>query len=96
MAAILKSIYCIPCIWSIIILLGTFGVVSYVLNIWCPYRGPLPSDGPIDGFASKTDRMDFFDTGPQRIRIATYLGGAGGFLWLLGLLIAIIVLKSVA
>ena len=96
MKSILTSIYCIPCIWTAIVLLSTFGVTSYVMNNWVPFRGPLPSDGPVEGFASKAARIEYFDTNPQRIRTAFKFGIAGGVLWLVGLLTAMLILNSLA
>jgi hypothetical protein len=92
MGAILTSAYCLPCVWSLIGILGIFGVCSYILNIWVPFRGPLPSDGPVEGFASKQARIEFFDTGPKRIRAAFKAGVIGGVLWLAGLLTVIVIL----
>jgi hypothetical protein len=94
MGSILTSIYCIPCVWSLVGLLGTFGAISFILNTWVPFRGPLPSDGPVEGFASKAARIEFYNTGPQRIRMATKIGIICGVVWLAGLLVAILVLKS--
>jgi hypothetical protein len=95
MGTILTSIYCIPCVWSLVAILGTFGVCSYIMNAWVPFRGPLPSDGPVEGFPSKNARIDFFNTQPQRIRASFKAGVIGGVLWLTGLLTAIIILSKV-
>jgi hypothetical protein len=94
MKAILTSIYCIPCVWSLLIILGTFGVTSFVMNSWVPFRGPLPSDGPVEGFASKAARIEFFDTTPLRIRTAFRVGIIGGAIWLVGLLASLLILNS--
>ena len=95
MSSILTSIYCIPCVWSLVGILVTFGICSFILNIWVPYRGPLPSDGPVEGFASKAARIEFYDTRPQRIRAAFKAGTIGGVIWLTGLLTAIIILGKI-
>ena len=94
MKTILLSIYCIPCVWSLISLLGTFGIVSFILNAWVPFRGPLPSDGPVEGFASKAARIDFYDTTAQRIRTAVKYGIIGGVVWLVGLVTSYLILNS--
>jgi hypothetical protein len=94
MKAILLSVYCIPCVWSLAILLGTFGVVSYILNAWVPFRGPLPSDGPVEGFASKAARIEFYDTTAQRIRTAMKFGIIGAVVWLVGLVTSYLILSS--
>jgi hypothetical protein len=94
MKTILLSIYCIPCVWSLIALLGTFGIVSFILNAWVPFRGPLPSDGPVEGFASKAARIDFYDTTAQRIRTAMKFGTIGGVVWLVGLVTSYFILSN--
>jgi hypothetical protein len=93
MKAILTSIYCIPCVWSILVLLAAFGLTSFVLNSWVPFRGPLPSDGPVEGFASKVARIEFFDTNPLRIRTAFRLGIIGGVIWMVGLVASYLILS---
>ena len=95
MKAILLSVYCIPCVWTLITMLGTFGVGSFILNGWVPFRGPLPSDGPEEGFASKAARIEFYDTGPQRIRTAMKFGIIGGVVWAVGLVTSYLILRSV-
>lgn len=95
MKAILLSVYCIPCVWTLITMLGTFGVVSFILNAWVPFRGPLPSDGPEEGFASKAARIEFYDTGPQRIRTAMKFGIIGGVVWAVGLVTSYLILNSI-
>ena len=98
MGAIVKSIfsniYCISCVWTLLSMLGTFGVSSFLMNKWVPFRGPLPSDGPVEGFASKVARIEFYDTTPLRIRTATKAGVIGGVLWLVGLVTAYLVMNS--
>ena len=93
MKAILTSIYCIPCIWTIVLLLAIMGAVSFIRNSWVPFRGPLPSDGPVEGFASKAARIDFYDTTPLRIRTAFKFGVIGFITWLVGLGTSILILN---
>jgi hypothetical protein len=92
MSAILRTVYCIPCIWTVLCMLGTFGVCSFIMNVWVPFRGPLPADGPVEGFASKTARIEYYNTGPARIRSATKAGIIGGVLWAVGAGTAVIIL----
>ena len=68
MAVILKSLYCIPCIWSVVCLCTGLFLIKYIRKIWVPFRGPMPINGPVDGFADDGDRMQFFDTSALRIR----------------------------
>jgi hypothetical protein len=93
MTTILRSIYCIPCLWSLIGGLGTFGIISFILNAWVPFRGPLPADGPVEGFASKAARIEFYDTGPLRIRTATKVGAICAVVWTVGLIASYLVLS---
>jgi hypothetical protein len=95
MKAILTTIYCLPCIWSVVGLLGIFGTVSYILNTWMPFGGVMPSDGPIDGFASKQARIEFFNDAihARRIRAATKAGFIGALVWLTVLFTAVIILS---
>ena len=92
MNSIFTSTYCIPCIWTIVALLGTFGATSRIMNSWVPFKGPVPSDGPVEGFASKQARIDYFDTAPVRIRTAAKFGVIGAVTWLVGLVTSLIVL----
>jgi hypothetical protein len=94
MSAILTSVYCIPCIWSLVILLATGGACSFVLNNWVPFKGPLPSDGQVEGFASKAARIEFYDTTPMRIRMATKIGISGAVLWAVGTVVAYLILSN--
>lgn len=94
MKAILTSIYCIPSVWSLVVLMGTIGVVSFIMNAWVPFRGPLPSDGPEEGFASKAARIEFYDTTPVRIRTAMKFGIIGGVVWMAGLVASYLILNS--
>jgi hypothetical protein len=95
MKAILLSIYCIPCIWTLISMLGTFGVVSFILNSWETFEGPLPSDGPVEGFASKAARIEFWEDTPLRIRTAMKFGIIGGVVWAVGLVTSYLILNSI-
>lgn len=94
MKAILTSLYCIPCVWSLVGGLGIFGVVSYFMNSWVPMYGPLPSDGPVMGFASEEARTKFYDTSEMRIRRAGKAGAIGVGIWLVGLLAAFLILSN--
>jgi len=96
MKSILLSIYCIPCIWSLICMLGNVGVVSFIRNTWVPFRGPLPSDGPVEGFASKAARIEFYDTNPIRIRRAFNVGAIGVIIWMLGMITSLLILNSLS
>ena len=95
MASILKTIYCLPCVISLVFVIGTIGVCSFILNSWVPFGGSLPSDGPVEGFASKAARIEFLDLGPRRIRAAFKAGVIGGVLWLVSLLTALVVLGNI-
>ena len=88
--SLLTSVYCIICAWSLVAILGTFGVANWILNAWVPYRGPLPSDGPVEGFASKAARIDFFDTTALRVRTSAKGWLIGAAVWLVGILVALI------
>jgi len=66
------------------------------MNKWVPFRGPLPSDGPIEGFDSKQARIEFYDTHPQRVRAAFKFGVIGAITWLAGLLTSYFILNSLA
>jgi hypothetical protein len=90
MIAIFTSVYCILCAWSLVALLGTFGVTSFVLNSWVPFKGPLPSDGPVEGFASKQARIEWFDTSALRVRTASKYALIGAATWLAGVLVALL------
>lgn len=96
MASILRSMWCTPCLWTVFCLLLTIGVTSFIRNSWVPFRGPLPSDGPVEGFASKQARIEFYDTTPLRIRTATLFGVIGFVAWAVGALVAYLVLQGMA
>jgi len=74
--------------------LATFGVTSYIRNSWVPFRGPLPSDGPVEGFADDGARIDFFDTHPLRVRTSTIYALIGFITWGVGAIILFLVLNS--
>ena len=92
--SIVANVYCISCVWTLLSMLGTFGVCSYLMNSWVPFRGPLPSDGPVEGFASKVARIEFYDTTPLRIRTSTKTAVIGGVVWLVGLVVAFLMMNS--
>ena len=91
MTSLFTSIYCILCSWSLVAILGTFGASSYILNSWVPFRGPLPSDGPVEGFASKQARIDYYDTTPLRVRTSAKAGLIGAGIWIAGILTGLLV-----
>jgi hypothetical protein len=65
---ILQALRCItPCITPIASFLGWMLTISIIRNRLI-YRGPMPSDGPEEGFASKAARIEFFTTHDQRFR----------------------------
>lgn len=92
MSGILRSLYCLPCVWSLIGGAGIFFTVSYYLNRWLPFMGTLPVQGPVDGFLSKTDKKEFFDTEPTRIRAAAKAGFIVFLVWLVGVAILYFIL----
>ena len=94
MKAILQSFYCLPCVWSLIGGLGIFGLGSYFMNTWLPFRGTLPTEGPVDGFLSKNDKKEFFEVKPTRIRAAAKAVFVGVLVWLVGLVTIIVFLKN--
>ena len=94
MKAILTSLYCLPCVWTALVLISTMGVASFFMNTWVPFRGPIPSDGPVEGFASKQARIDFYDTSALRIRTAVRAGVIGGMTWIVGAVVSIVILSS--
>lgn len=85
MKAILTSLYCLPCVWSLVGGLGIFGTVSYFMNTWVPAKGPLPSDGPAEGFANRSAMKAFYDTSGMRIRAAAKAGIIVASVWIVGL-----------
>jgi hypothetical protein len=84
MTAILMSLWCLPCVWSLGGGLGIFGVVSYFMNNWVPAKGPLPSDGPVEGFTSRAVMKAFYDTSGMRIRAAAKAGVIVAIVWIEG------------
>lgn len=64
----LSTLKCVlPCAWPVVTLMVMMLVIRWV-RTRIIYRGPLPSDGAVDGFASKDDRKEYFDTTDQRTR----------------------------
>jgi hypothetical protein len=94
MGAILKTLYCVPCLWLAVWSVVALGGVSYIRNSWVPYRGPLPSDGPLDGFDDKQARIDYFDTSPLRIRYATLFATIVAGVAFVGDIVIIIILTG--
>lgn len=90
MAGILHTFYCLPCVWTLISLGGTYFVINYIRNIWVPFRGPTPSDGPVHGFPSKAAEIDFYDTNPLRIRTTWKWGMICAVIWAGGALLTYI------
>ena len=92
MTGILKTLYCIPCVWSTICIVAGFLITNYIRNIWVPFLGSLPSDGKVDGFADDNERMRFWDTNPMRIRTTWKWGLICAVIWAAGAGIALLVL----
>ena len=65
---ILQALRCItPCITPAVALVGCMITIGIIRNRMI-YRGPMPSDGPDEGFASKAARIEYFSTNDQRFR----------------------------
>lgn len=94
MAGILRSFYCLPCIWSILCALGTFAATSYIRNSWVPGGEPTPSDGPVEGFESQAARIAWWDTHELRIRTSTIYALIGFITWGVGAIVLFLVLNS--
>ena len=63
---ILQMLKCVtPCITPAMSFLGCLLTVGIIRNRMI-YRGPMPSDGPEEGFASKQARIDYYSTTDQR------------------------------
>jgi hypothetical protein len=90
---LLTTIYCLPCIWTVLGFLGILGGVKYLLNTWTPYKGPLPSEGKIEGFASTQARKEFYDTTPMRAQAATKYAIIAGSTWLVVMVVLFLVLN---
>lgn len=59
-----------PCIVPVACIIGlviTFGIIKTRMI----YRGPMPSDGPVDGFVSTEAKLEYFNTSAQRFREST-------------------------
>jgi hypothetical protein len=66
MEYILGALKCItPCISPLAALIGCILTVG-IIRTRIIYRGPMPSDGPEEGFASKAARVEYFSTSQQR------------------------------
>jgi hypothetical protein len=92
--SLLTTIYCLPCIWSVIAFLGIYGGVMYLLNSWTPYKGPIPSEGKVEGFASAEERKKFFDTSSMRAQAATKFGLIAGATWFFVMAVLFFVLNT--
>ena len=65
---ILQALRCItPCITPALAFGGLMITLTIIRNRMI-YRGPMPSDGPEEGFASKAARIEYFSTSDQRFR----------------------------
>jgi hypothetical protein len=68
MSDILESLRCtIPCIVPLASVIGAVLTIGFIRTRTI-YRGPMPSDGPVEGFASKAARIEYFSTHDQRFR----------------------------
>ena len=94
MSGILLSLYCLPCVWTLIGGGGIFFAVTYYMSRWMPFMGTLPTQGPADGFLSKNDKKEFFDVKPTRIRAAAKAGFIVFMVWFVGTVILYIVLLN--
>jgi hypothetical protein len=93
MTAILRSFYCTPCIWTALGLVAVVVSTSYYQNKWLPFMGILPIQGPEEGFLSKSDKEEFFDTKPVRIRAAAKAGIIIVVVWFVGLVMLFLILR---
>ena len=94
MIGILRSLYCMPCLWTLLCGLSLYFVSNYIRNNWVPFRGPTPSDGPVNGFASKADEIQFYDTHDLRIQTTWKYGVIIAVVWAIGAGLAFIILKG--
>jgi len=68
MAYITQALKCVtPCIAPVLSLIGCV-ITLRIIRSRMIYRGPMPSDGPEEGFASKAARIEYFSTTDQRFR----------------------------
>ena len=93
MAGIIKSLWCLPCVWSALALVAVVVSTSYFTNKWLPFMGILPIQGPEGGFLSMTDKEEFFDTKPVRIRAAAKAGVIIAVIWVVGLVMLFLILR---
>ena len=94
MKAILQSIYCLPCVWTGLALVVGVLVASYFQNTWVPAKGPLPSDGPAEGFPNRAAMKAFYDTSGMRIRAAARAVVIVAGVWLVGVITLLVILKA--
>jgi hypothetical protein len=94
MNSILQSLWCLPCVWSAIGLVGVLGVSRYFMDVWVPAKGPLPSDGPAEGFPSRSAMKAFYDTSSMRVRAAAKAAVIVAGVWLVGLVTLFLILKG--
>lgn len=65
---ILQALRCItPCVTPTLSVVGCMITLAIIRGRMI-YRGPMPSDGPEEGFASKAARIEYFSTNDQRFR----------------------------
>lgn len=88
--SLLTSLQCLACAWSILGGFAIFAAVSFFMNSWVPFRGPVPSDGPVEGFASKQARIDFYNTHDVRVRAAAKAAAIGAGIWLVGIIVVVV------
>lgn len=68
MKYITQALTCIsPCIMPVLAFIGCIIHLRYI-RYRMIFRGPMPSDGEVDGFASKEARIEFFSTNDQRFK----------------------------
>ena len=94
MSSILQSLYCLPCIWSGLCLVGGVGVAHYFNAIWVPAKGPLPSDGPAEGFTNRAAMKAFYDTSGMRIRAGARAVLIVIGIWVVGGIALFVILKA--
>lgn len=56
-----------PCIVPAVGLVGLVITLGWIKTKMI-YKGPLPSDGPIDGFDSNESKLEYYSTNAQRFR----------------------------
>lgn len=95
MSGILGSLWCLPCTWSGLGLVAVLIATRYYIDSWVPAKGPLPSDGPAEGFPSRKAMKSFYDTSGMRVRAAAKAGVIVAGIWLVGLITLFLVLNHV-